>query len=107
MATKTKRIEAWATTGTEASEYGSELPVLRIATEPHATTRQIAAATYRAAAAIEERLNRVSTCAVCVDPDLGRVHLEFAARIPPREQLAARAVLDQVAGEINRRANAA
>ena len=111
MATKakTKRGEIWATAGITESEYGTQNPCLRLETDDGSPEfpergRRLTAASYRAAAAIEERLDGVSACAVCVDARNGRIHLEFSERASQAEQDAARAVLDAVAGGLNRRA---
>ena len=63
--------------------------------------RLLAAATYRAAAEVEERIGEGSTCAVCVEALEGRLHLEFADRATAAEQQRARAALEDVARSIN------
>lgn len=106
MATKTTKpaYRIQATTGIAERAYGENIYLaLHAPDAPRtlATERHLAAATYRAAAAIEERILDQSTCAVCVET--GRIHLEFGERASQAEQDRARAVLDQVASEINQR----
>ncbi|MBS2031950.1 MAG: hypothetical protein JST54_28895 [Deltaproteobacteria bacterium] len=109
MAAKAKRIAVHATTGTARSEYGEnvylQVHIPDDASRSLATERLLAAATYRAAAEVEEGIGDRSTCAVCVEAHEGRIHLEFASRASQAEQDTSRAVLDAVAGEINRRSN--
>ena len=109
MATQAKRIRLQATTGIAPSAYGKNV-YLRVevpeATRSLASERLLAAATFRAAAAIEERMLEQSSCAVSVDEHEGRIHLEFATSATPAEEQAARVVLDAVAGEINRKGRA-
>lgn len=96
-----------ATTGIADAAYGENVYLqLHAPDAPRrlATERHIAAATYRAAAVVEEGILEISGCAICVEAHAGRIHLEFAERASQAEQDACRAVLDTVAGEINRRA---
>ena len=100
-----KRLRLNATTGVAPSAYGSNV-YLRLHSEHDrslSSERLFAAATLRAAAAIEEQMLEQSTCAICVDEHEGRIHLEFGSDASQAEQDAGRAVLDAVAGSINRK----
>ena len=108
MPSKKQLVRIYATTGVAESAYGGNIYLkLRAADTPRtlAAERLLAAATYRAAADIEERIGAASTCAVCVEAHDGRIHLEFATDATAAEQQAARAVFDTIASVINQRAN--
>ena len=105
---KTPKLKVHATTGVADAAYGGNVYLkLHAPDAPRSllTERLLAAATYRAAAAVEEGIGEASTCAVCVEAHEGRIHLEFSTKSTPAEEQRARAVLDDVAGEINQRAN--
>ena len=98
------RLVVHATTGVAPSEYGGNLYLqLRApdAARSLVNERLLAAATYRAAATVEERIGEASTCAVCVDATEGRIHLEFAERAPLAELERARGVLEAVMAVVN------
>jgi hypothetical protein len=100
-----KRLRVRATTGVSPSAYGGNVYIQVTAVDAPralASERLLSAATHRAAAMVEERILEQSTCAVCVDENDGRIHLEFAESAGQAEQDAARSVLDAVAGAINR-----
>jgi bacterioferritin-associated ferredoxin len=104
MATS-KRLRVRATTGVAPSAYGGNI-YLRIHAPGAARTleseRFLAAATYRVAAEVEERIGAASTCAVCVDAHEGLIHFEFATSSTPAEEQCVRAVLDAITALTNR-----
>jgi hypothetical protein len=88
-----------ATTGIATKAYG-ENPFLKLHA-PDADHRVRAAATYRAAAMLEEAMAAKSTCAICVEAQDGYIHLEFSERASQAEQSGAQTVLETVAAAIN------
>ena len=99
-----KPTQVHATTGIATSRYGTENPylVVRVTAHDLGAFRTRAAATYRAAARVHERIGTASDCAVCVDVHEGRIHLEFGERAQRPEQDAAFEALNAVAEELNR-----
>jgi hypothetical protein len=104
MATS-RRLRVRATTGVASSAYGGNLYLQLGAVSAGRnllSERLLSAATYRAAAAVEEQIGNKSNCAVCVDALEGRIHLEFCDGTPRTEQDAAEAVLRSLVEKINR-----